>query len=138
MDLNFDYLGKDERGLHTIALSHNYEQNGDLVPDPDMQIRINTQMKTAEAVTFQNVYVYQEVYEEIDGKMYVREKLKKELNLFLSQWLSNAIAQGHRIDLAKTTERELDNSSPDSETRKDELGNIRRKDDDRPEKELER
>lgn len=137
MDLNFDYLGKDERGWHTIALSHNYEQNGDLVPDPDMQIRINTEAKTAEAMTFQNIYLYQQVYEEIEGKLYRREKLQKQLNLFLSQWLSNALAQGHRIDLSKAG-REHETDTPDSETRKDELKDIRNKDTNEPEQGIER
>ncbi|KKN48869.1 hypothetical protein LCGC14_0648420 [marine sediment metagenome] len=41
MDLHCDFVRKDEKGSVIITLSHNYIQNGDVIPDPDMQIRIN-------------------------------------------------------------------------------------------------
>lgn len=123
MDLNYDYLGSRRDGHFTIALSHNYMQNGDVVPDPDMQIRIDTNAKTAEAMTFQNLYVYQEVLAPATPPDPKNEKLRKELNLFLSQWLNNAIVQGHRIDFSEA-EREL--------------ANLRRRDDKNPEHEIDR
>lgn len=123
MDLSFDYLGSRGDGKHTIALAHNYELNGDLVPDPDMQIRIDTKAKTAEAMTFQNLYAYQEVSFDEAQTDPKNERLKKELNLFLSQWLNNAIEQGHCIDFSKA-EKELDN--------------LRRKEGENPEQEIER
>jgi len=101
MDLHFDYLGKDKRGNYLLALSHYFKQNGDLVPDPDMQIRILPEMEAAEAMTYQDQFGYQEVYpDKGDGIEYVNLKRKKELNRFLNQWLSNIIRQGHQIDLA--------------------------------------
>ncbi len=100
MDLHFDYLGKDKKGSYLIALSHYFKQNGDLVPDPDMQIRILPEMEAAEAMTYQDQFGHQEVYpDQGDGKEYVNLRRKKELNKFLSQWLSNIIRQGHKIDL---------------------------------------
>jgi len=85
MDLNVDRLSKD-----TIALAHNGIQNGDVMADPDVQVKIYPEMKSAEALTFQNDYlgIYQEVYPE-PGKYY--PKLKKELNEFLNDWLKNMI-----------------------------------------------
>ena len=133
MDLHFDNLGKDKTGAHQIALAHYFEQNGDLVPDPDMQVRVNTEMKTAEALTFQNMYVYQQVYEEEQGKHYVNIKLKKDLNAFLDNWLSNAIAQGHRIDMP-TKAIEHDQLA---EVRKDELNEARKKYPDEKERTIE-
>jgi len=85
MNLNVDNLLND-----TIALAHNGKQNGDVMADPDMEIRIYPEMKTAEALSFRNDYlgIYQEVYPE-PGKYY--PKLKKELNAFLNDWLRNMI-----------------------------------------------
>jgi uncharacterized protein YqiB (DUF1249 family) len=85
MPLNVDKLTSD-----TIALAHNGKQNGDVMADPDMEIRIYPDMKMAEALTFRNDYIgiYQEVYPE-PGKYYPR--LKKELNGFLNDWLKNMI-----------------------------------------------
>jgi uncharacterized protein YqiB (DUF1249 family) len=108
MDLNFDYLFTDEKGSHVIALSHYFEQNGDLVPDPDMEIRIIPEMKMAEAMTFQDQRIYQHVYQHDGEKELVNPHLKKDMNYFLDQWLTNAIQQGHRIDLSKVeNEQEL-------------------------------
>lgn len=101
MDLNYDYVGKDKKGNYIIALSHYFEQNGDLVADPDMQIRILPDMEAAEAMTFQDQFGYQEVYQEKDGKQLVNLGRKKDLNKFLNQWLSNIIQQRHKIDLTK-------------------------------------
>lgn len=96
MDLHYDYLRKDG-DAHIVAFAHYYQSNGDQVPDPDMEVRIDTELKTAEALSFQNQFVYQQVYEEHDGKMYLRPKLKRDLNEFLNQWMKNARAQGHCI-----------------------------------------
>ena len=59
MDLNVDKLTDD-----TIALAHNGKQNGDVMADPDVEVRINRPGKMAEALTFQNDYlgIFQEVY----------------------------------------------------------------------------
>jgi uncharacterized protein YqiB (DUF1249 family) len=112
MNLNFDYLGKDKKGNYLIALSHLFEQNGDMVPDPDMQIRILPEMEMAEAMTFQDQYGYQEVYpDQGDGKEYVDLRRKKELNQFLSQWLTNIIKQGHKIDLTQEESETADNEN---------------------------
>lgn len=119
MDLNFDYLGKDKKGNYLIALSHLFEQNGDLVPDPDMQIRILPEMEMAEAMTFQDQYGYQEVYpDQGDGKEYVDLRRKKELNQFLSQWLTNIIKQGHKIDLTQEESETEANERIDDSTEK--------------------
>ncbi len=67
MPLNVDKLTSD-----TIALAHNGKQNGDVMADPDMEVRIYPQ----------------EVYPE-PGKYY--PKLKKELNEFLNNWLKTMI-----------------------------------------------
>lgn len=84
MDLNVDKLTKN-----TIVLAHNGVQNGDVMADPDMEIRIYPGLKEAEALAFQNDYlgIYQEVY--TDGKC--NAKIKKDLNEFLADWLQNII-----------------------------------------------
>ncbi len=92
MDLVIEKLCSTETGI-IISMTHYYEQNGDLVPDPDMQIKILPELKAAEALTYQDSFGYQAVYPE-PGKIY--QKLKREINQFLSQWLSNLKKQGFR------------------------------------------
>ncbi len=97
MDLNIDVLYHDTDEI-LIALAHNYEQNFDLIPDPDMQIRIFPKVEMAEAMTYQDTYSYREVYpvEQRDGEMVtlVNPQAKVDLNSFLLQWLKNLEDQG--------------------------------------------
>jgi uncharacterized protein YqiB (DUF1249 family) len=98
MPLSVDTLDREGKRLH-IALAHNFEQNGDLVPDPDMELRVDLEAETVEALTFQDQLVYQEVYP-ASGK--VLPNLKSSLNSFLSTWLSNLRTQGFRLVREKT------------------------------------
>ena len=98
MDLNLDML-YEENGKYIIAIAHNYIQNGDVMADPDMEIRIIPSMKMAEALSFRQdggIPINQHVYEEVDGKTMVYPMIKKELNTFLSGWLLNIKNQGFK------------------------------------------
>ena len=89
-ELNVDLLHEDKESI-TIALSHYFKQNGDMIPDPDMEVRIYPEMKMAEALTYQDSFGYREVYP-APSQVYL--KAKKDLNVFLNQWLSYILAQG--------------------------------------------
>lgn len=116
MDLHFDYLGSEGKGVHKISLAQYFKQNGDMVPDPDMEVRVFLELKAAEAMTFQNQWTYDQVYEEHEGKKYVRPKLKEDLNIFLNQWLQNCIEQGHFIAIhVPEAEREVSEQNPQQE-----------------------
>lgn len=92
MDLSIDVLVRESD--HTrISLSHYYSQNGDLVPDPDMELRIFPDLKMAEALTFQDTYKYQEIY---STPKTMNPRLRIQLNRFLNQWLTNIIEQQHK------------------------------------------
>lgn len=93
MDLSLDVLSKDSKQME-IALAHNYVVNGDLVPDPDMTIRIYFDLKSAEALTYQDTIGFQQVYP--TPKTFY-PKLKTSLNKFLNQWLINIHRQGFKV-----------------------------------------
>ena len=57
MDLNLDILSK-KKNIIRIALSHYYKVNSDLVADPDCELIINTELQTANAMTYQDTYIY--------------------------------------------------------------------------------
>lgn len=96
MDLNMDKLYREsESNSITIALSHYYKHpSGDMIPDPDMEIRIYPDRKIAEALSYQDAYTYKVVYDENDQKVYPGNK--KELNIFLLIWLENLKKQGFK------------------------------------------
>ena len=98
MNLNLDDLGKDKDGNTMFAMAHNFKQHGDIMADPDMQIRIIPEMHSIEALTYQldSMGIFQRVYNEDFTK--VIPKLKKELNSFLEKWLINLIAQKFKLE----------------------------------------
>jgi uncharacterized protein YqiB (DUF1249 family) len=100
MDLSLDELEKEPDGNYTIALAHNFEQNGDIMADPDMQIRVISIMHSIEALTYQldSMGIYQVVYPKPN---LVNPRLKKELNRFLEKWLINLIEQGFKLNGVK-------------------------------------
>jgi len=88
MDLVIEKYSKD-----SIILAHYGEQNGDLMSDPMIEIRINNESETAEAVYYENHYagVVQYVYDDNNN---CNPRLKAELNSFLNQWLDTLKEQG--------------------------------------------
>lgn len=110
MDLNIDVLYSDNDEI-LIALAHNFNQGGDVLCDPDMQIKIYPLTKMAEAITYQDAMGFREVYPHIqkgdDWVKMINSKAKKDLNSFLSQWLKNLKVQGffnqNTIVMEKTT-----------------------------------
>ena len=96
MDLNLDRLSPNG-DMTAIALSHYYKHpSGDMIPDPDMEIRIMPKARTAEALSYQDSFGYRLVYGE-EGRT-VSVAVKQDLNQFLEQWLSNCLEQGHRLN----------------------------------------
>ena len=93
MDLNLDVLSRQDNIIR-IALSHYYKQNGDMIADPDMEIIINTQLMTANAMTYQDSMIFQAA----EQKGAINQRLVNDLNEFLDQWLQNCIDQGHKIE----------------------------------------
>ena len=107
MDLNYDFITHDKNGHPIIALSHYFKQNGDMVADPDMQIRLIPEMEIAEAMTYQDQFGFKQVYSEQDGKSFVNRRYRNELNRFLNTWLTNIIHQGHKIDLSTVAAEQI-------------------------------
>jgi len=95
-DFSMELTHKSKRG-YFLALSQYYKQNGDLVPDPDMVIRLDAKQETIEALSFQDYRIYAEVYDDIYTPKMVNPKEKKSQNSFLEVWLRNLYKQGHRI-----------------------------------------
>jgi len=94
MDLNLDILQSTPEKI-IIALSHYYKHpSGDMIADPDMEVSVYPNREYAEALTYQDSFTYQSV---ILDSGEINARLQKELNNFLSQWLTNLVEQGHQI-----------------------------------------
>ena len=81
-----------------IALSHYYYKHpcGDMIADPDMEMRVAHKSEFVEALAYQDGFVYQRVYCNENEE---HPKLKENLNNFLGQWLKNCLVQGHKLKI---------------------------------------
>ena len=94
MDLGLDILFRSPDRL-VIALSHYYlHPSGDMIPDPDMEVEVFLKHERAQALTYQDAFGYQSV-DNVEGRRDKRRQ--RDLNKFLSQWLTGLIVQGHHI-----------------------------------------
>ncbi|HZW13283.1 MAG TPA: DUF1249 domain-containing protein [Noviherbaspirillum sp.] len=95
MPLNLDVIRRTPDKL-VIALCHYYRhESGDMIADPDMEIAVHIEQGMAEALTYQDSYMYHSVYS--PDRSHVDILAKRALNGFLYDWLGNLIAQGHAI-----------------------------------------
>ena len=99
MPLSVDVIDKQETKV-IIAMAHNFEMNGDIVPDPDMEIEIDLEKKTAEPLTFQNSLIYSRAwnYGENGEKTGLNIGIRQSLRIFFDLWTKNLIIQGHKIN----------------------------------------
>lgn len=98
MDLHLTVIEKNKDSIK-FSLSHTYLENGDTIPDPDMEIKLylTENWKKAEALNYQDRYRFDLVYPVIDGKKHIDSRIKQSLNMFLLEWLRNIINQRHSL-----------------------------------------
>ena len=93
MPLSIDLLNETR-----LSIAHNYEQNGDLMTDPDMEFVFDREAGTLAARTFQQdgLAMFQRVEGENGG---INRALERQLNSFAAQWFRNIRQQGYRRDV---------------------------------------
>lgn len=78
-----------------ISLAHDKMENGDFGPDPEMEIAIYPQRKTAEPLSRLNSAGFIEAYPTPD---ITDVTAKADLNQFLNTWLNTIKSQGYTLN----------------------------------------
>ena len=86
-DVDFSGLKGD-----IFAFAHYYEQNGDLIPDPDMTF-LRLQNGFIFPLTYQDYRSYEEAIYLKDGKWKHSNQLLNDLVSFANKWLNNILYQ---------------------------------------------
>lgn len=94
-------LSGTRRGTSQVSVAHYYEQNGDLMQDPEIVAEVpddrwdNASNWTP--VFFQQASppVYQEALTVSDGKVYIRPNLARDIKSFMATWDKNIGEQGY-------------------------------------------
>lgn len=79
------------REVDIYSVSHYYEQNGDLVPDPDMTFAVSRiDPMYIWPMSFQNALMYREgIFFSNDSKWAIRPSEQKDQAVFAGQWMKN-------------------------------------------------
>jgi len=93
--LSMDVLS-NERELSHIAIAHNSVMNGDVMANPDMEVRLIHEKGVALAMTYQNDFLgmFTQARIERGGKISSFPDEAIQLDVFLNDWSSNLIKQG--------------------------------------------
>ncbi|MDI9632963.1 MAG: hypothetical protein QFX32_02775 [Methanolinea sp.] len=81
----------DRLGPDTYAISQNPVVDGQMVADPDIEVRVNHEEETAEPLVYQRGDLRKVVYP-APGR--VNLAVRNELSELLDSWLSDLIAKG--------------------------------------------
>jgi hypothetical protein len=104
MRLCIEHVGTGPRGMPLVSVAHYFQQNGDLMEDPDLVFEVNPDedgplsWKAGEwgpvSFTQHSTGTYQEAVVVQDGKVMVAPKLIASLKSFALTWDRNIKAQG--------------------------------------------
>jgi hypothetical protein len=82
-----------ERHHELISVAHYFEQNSDLITDPEVELHYPTWVPTA-ITQFIGYSIRREKFIERDGKTFVDTRFHREVSSFLSMWARNIKDQG--------------------------------------------
>lgn len=89
-DLGFMTLSLDKIGSNSVAMAHYYEQNGDLMVDPEIVFDIDSKNKTLTAISYQQdgMSIYKTYEPDSDEQ--------DNCNSFVDTWFNNISTQAYR------------------------------------------
>jgi hypothetical protein len=95
MALVIEHVGKGPRGCDLVSVAHYYEQNGDLMADPEMTFERGADGEL-HPITYKQdgVGLFQEAVWVQDGQTLVRPQLLRQLKAFARSWSKNLREQG--------------------------------------------
>ena len=103
MPLVVEYVGQGPRGLPLVSVAHYFEQNGDMMRDPEIVFEVPAR-GTWEPVSIQQdpLGSHQEaVFRDDAGRLMARPGLVRSIKAFARMWDRNLKAQGFLEEVGK-------------------------------------
>jgi hypothetical protein len=97
MPLSLETIGPGPRGGFLLSIMHSFEQNGDLMRDPDLVVEVVPQMGWWLPVSYRqdSLAIYQEaVVVDDEERLIVHRRLVRDLQQFMAVWNKNLREQG--------------------------------------------
>ena len=101
--LCIEYIGEGPRGHAAISVAHDYEQNGDLMQDPDVVVEVPDSQAWSDESTWGPVsftqaskgYHGEACFRDNTGQIRLRPGLVDNIRSFLKRWNRNIGEQGY-------------------------------------------
>jgi len=93
MRFTFESIGEDEK-YRFFAMAHYYEQNGDLVADPDIEFAVHKKTGDLIPMGIMQMGMYKRYF--YPDTMKINMAGSKSLMSFLNMWSGNLVSQGFR------------------------------------------
>jgi hypothetical protein len=94
MPLCVEHVGTGPRGLPLVSVAHYYEQNGDLMSDPDCTFEVEGERWLPVTYQQDSIGLYQEAVTREGGQARIDGHRERELRAFAAGWDANLAAQG--------------------------------------------
>jgi hypothetical protein len=94
MRLVIEHVGEGPRGLPAVSVAHYYEQNGDLMRDPEIVFEVGPDGWDPVSYQQDNLSIYQEAVYVARGKVCIQSHLVADLKFFARKWDRNIGMQG--------------------------------------------
>ncbi|MBN1501445.1 MAG: hypothetical protein JW982_14890 [Spirochaetes bacterium] len=101
LPLHADLLNRENDRI-LCALAHNRIRNDDILCEPDMEILIDLKNHTVQPLTYRNDSegIFEQIYD-CDESTPVNESLKRELSVYLEEWLRSLIRLNYKLSERK-------------------------------------
>lgn len=96
MPLSIEIVGKGPRGGPLLSIMHHYEQNGDLMRDPDLVVELIPPVNWWLPVSFRqdNLGIFQEAVLLDGDRLITHSRIVDSLKAFMAEWDRNIGEQG--------------------------------------------
>ena len=95
MRLVIEWVGKGPNGFDLVSVAHYYEQNGDLMRDPEMVFLVTSQGWNPYSFQQDNLGIYQTTMDVENARVtHIYLKVMKDLRQFAALWDRNLSEQG--------------------------------------------
>jgi Domain of unknown function (DUF6908) len=107
MPLCVECLGTGPRGLPLVSVTHYFEQNGDLLSDPDTAFEVDGECWLPVSYQQDSVALYQEAVTLTGDGVVIDRRLEQELRAFAAAWDRNLLEQGFLAEAERITIKTL-------------------------------
>ncbi|WP_300665826.1 hypothetical protein, partial [Fluviicola sp.] len=110
LDFYLEVLRHEGNKFYIGISQHDKTESGKLVPAPEMEIVLDIEKKTVEALKYKDAHKDIEIYQDLQGRKFTDKNEKRSQNRFLGDWLKKLRNRGQKVKWSKKDSKEVPES----------------------------